>query len=286
MKHKQITTGAGLGLRRSMMNAQLEDYVSKADFLELAPENWIHVGGRYGEKLRAISEQLPLVAHGLSLSVGGIAPLDTAYIRAIGDFLTRHQIRLYSEHLSFTDDGGQLYDLLPLPFTEEAVRHVSARIRQVQDILQMKIALENVSYYLAPQPAAYQQMSEAEFIVAVLEEADCELLLDVNNVHVNSANHGYDPHAFIQQMPADRVSYYHVAGHYVEEDGLIIDTHGADVIDPVWQLLAYTYRHKGLRPTLLERDFNVPQSDVLAGELDTIRTLMKEAEHAELRKIA
>ncbi|MDX1439467.1 MAG: DUF692 domain-containing protein [Rubricoccaceae bacterium] len=285
MRYRPVS-GAGLGLRRSMMNDELDRFVSAASFLEVAPENWIGVGGRYGERLRAVSERIPLVAHGLSLSVGGIAPLDRDYLDSIGAFLAAHQIEIYSEHLSFTDDGGQLYDLLPLPFTDEAVAHVSSRIRQVQDTLERKIALENVSYYLAPQPQFLQQMNEAEFITTVLEEADCELLLDINNVYVNGVNHGYDPSDFIRQMPADRIRYYHVAGHYVEDDGLIIDTHAADVIDPVWKLLAQTYERKGVHPTLLERDFNIPGSEALVAELGIIGDLQRGAEYVDHKRIA
>lgn len=269
-----------------MMHGELDALIFSADFLEVAPENWIGVGGRYGDSLRAISDKVPLVAHGLSLSIGGIAALDAAYMKSIGKFLRDYEVSIYSEHLSFTDDGGQLYDLLPLPFTDEAVAHVTSRIQQVQDSLQTRIALENVSYYLAPQPASCQQMGEAEFINAVLEGADCDLLLDINNVYVNSVNHGYDAHEFIQSMPEQRIRYYHVAGHYVEDDGLIIDTHGADVIDPVWALLAHTYSRKGVRPTLLERDFNIPDGEVLGRELDSIRRLQREADHDDFRRIA
>jgi len=286
MNQARISPGPGLGLRRSMMKNEVDKFISAANFLEVAPENWIGVGGRYGEQLRAISERVPLIAHGLSLSIGGIAPLNRDYIESIGKFLAGYHIPIYSEHLSFTDDGGQLYDLLPLPFTDEAIAHVSSRIRQVQDILEMKIAMENVSYYLAPQPSARQQMGEAEFINAVLEEADCDLLLDVNNVYVNGINHGYDPREFIKKMPVDRISYYHVAGHYVEADGLIIDTHGANVIDPVWQLLAYSYEHKGIRPTLLERDFNIPGAKALTAELDIITRLLREADYVNCKRIA
>lgn len=273
MKMNNNCRGAGLGLRRSMMAGETVSLPANTDFVEVAPENWIGVGGRYGKQLRAVSERLPVVAHGLSLSIGGVAPIDKDYIASIKGFIQQHNIQIYSEHLSYTDDGGQLYDLLPLPFTEEAVHHVSARIKQVQDILGQKLALENVSYYLSPQPAA--ALSESEFINAVLETADCELLLDINNVYVNSINHGYNPKDFIDSMPAERISYYHVAGHYVEDDGLIIDTHGADVVDPVWRLLAHTYRNKGVRPTLLERDFNIPDCDVLARELQTITQLQQ-----------
>ena len=275
MKASNHVQGAGLGLRRSMMTGDTVSLPTNADFVEVAPENWIGVGGRYGKQLRAVSESLPVVAHGLSLSIGGMASIDREYILSIRDFIQQHNIRLYSEHLSYTDDGGQLYDLLPLPFTEEAVHYVAGRVRQVQDILGQKLVLENVSYYLSPQPVNQSALSESEFINAVLEVADCELLLDVNNVYVNSVNHDYNDIEFINSMPADRIRYYHVAGHYVEEDGLIIDTHGADVIDPVWRLLSYTYQTKGVRPTLLERDFNIPDSDVLAQELLMISKLQQ-----------
>ena len=174
---------------------------------------------------------------------------------------------IYSEHLSYTNDGGQLYDLLPMPFTEEAVTYTAERVKRVQDIIGEKMALENVSYYLTPK----RDLAEADFVRAVIEEADCDLLLDVNNVYVNSINHGYEPMDFIRAMPADRISYLHIAGHYVEPDGLIVDTHGADVIDPVWALLEDTYALIGARPTLLERDFNIPSLDTLLQEIDMIR---------------
>ena len=159
---------------------------------------------------------------------------------------------LYSEHLSYCSDDGHLYDLLPIPFTDEAVHHTAARIAQVQDLLARRIAVENVSYYLAPEPA----MDELAFTNAVLAEADCDLLLDVNNVYVNACNHGYDADAFIAGLPADRIVCLHVAGHLDEAPDLKIDTHGSAVIDPVWALLARTYARIGARPTLLERDFN------------------------------
>ena len=283
MKATTSVNGAGLGLRREMMTPDLTSIPATAEFFEVAPENWIGVSGRYGDQLLAIGERIPLAAHGLSLSIGGIAPISKDYVSSIKQFLHEHKIGLYSEHLSYTDDGGQLYDLLPLPFTEEAVKHVAARVRQVQDILERKIALENVSYYLTPDPISQYSMSETDFIKAVLSESDCELLLDINNVYVNSINHDYDAIHFIDNMPAEKISYYHVAGHYVEEDGLIIDTHGSDVIDPVWQLLAYTYRTKGIRPTLLERDFNIPDASSLANELDIIVQLQHQSRQQEQR---
>lgn len=270
----QTITGAGLGLRRSLLssltgNDIVEAAANAIDFFEVAPENWIGIGGRLGRQLREISERTPVIAHGLSLSVGGSAPLNTQLVKDIKQFLDQHQMPIYSEHLSYCADDGQLYDLLPLPFTEEAVMHVAARIRQVQDILERRIAIENISYYLVPE----QTMSEVEFINAVVKEADCDLLLDVNNVYVNSQNHNYQPEDYINQLEAEHVSYIHVAGHYREDDGLIIDTHGADVIDPVWSLLNQAYQRFGQLPTLLERDFNLPSLTDLKQELDVIKRI-------------
>ena len=263
--------GTGLGLRRLMASQFSEATPEGIDFLEVAPENWIGLGGRFAKQLRAIAEATPLIAHGLSLSIGGPTPLDIALIRAVKDFIALHNIRLYSEHLSYTTDNGQLYDLLPMPFTEEAVHYAAARVRQVQDILGHKIALENASYYLTPK----NDLGEAAFLKAVLEEADCDMLLDVNNVFVNSSNHDYDPIEFIRQMPSHRIRYLHVAGHYLEADGIIVDTHGANVIDPVWALLDETYDIIGLKPTLLERDFNIPAIHELMLEVGKIRAAQR-----------
>ena len=247
---------------------------AELDFLELAPENWIGLGGRLGRQLREISEQVPLVAHGLSLSIGGPAPLDEALIGDIKNFIDDFNVVIYSEHLSYSNDGGQLYDLLPMPFTEEAVHHTATRVKRVQDILGQRMALENVSYYLTPK----RELSEIDFVTAVIDEADCDLLLDVNNVYVNSVNHGYEPMEFIRAMPIERVTYLHLAGHYVEPDGLIIDTHGADVINPVWELLAKTYALIGNRPTLLERDFNIPSLTDLLKEVAQIKHAQENAD--------
>lgn len=264
---------AGLGLRRAMLDALLAAPAGAFDFLECAPDNWIGVGGPTGEKLAALSSRHPLSCHGLSLSLGGPDPLDDHFLRQTRDFLDRHRAVLYSEHLSYCSAGGQLYDLLPLPFTGEAVRHVAARIRQVQDALGRRIAVENVSYYAAP----YQALAETDFVTAVLAEADCDLLLDVNNVFVNAANHGYDARAFIAAMPTPRIASIHIAGHHDEDDGLKIDTHGAAVKDDVWDLLGFAYATHGLRPTLLERDFNLPPLGELLGEVEGIRALQAAA---------
>lgn len=259
--------GAGLGLRRDF----LDEAISRAPetnikFWEVAPENWMNIGGAFGKKFRSLTERDNFICHGLSLSIGSTDPLDVEFVKNLKTFFKAHNISYYSEHLSYCSDSGHLYDLMPIPFTEEAIHHVAARIRQVQDILEQRIAMENVSYYAAPG----QQIDEIEFLLAVLDEADCDLHLDVNNIYVNSINHGYDAYEFINRMPAERISYAHIAGHFVEAEDLRVDTHGADVIEPVWKMLDYAYQQFGVFPTLLERDFNIPSFDELLKEVDTI----------------
>jgi uncharacterized protein (UPF0276 family) len=264
--------GAGLGLRRGLMSELAEVESGRIDFLELAPENWIGVGGRFGRQFRSLAERYPLVCHGLSLSIGGPAPLDRTFLKEVRTFLDAHDVRCYSEHLSYcSDDRGHLYDLMPIPFTDEAVHYVAARIREVQDILERPLVIENVSYYAAPA----RQLSELEFVNAVLAEANCGLLLDVNNIYVNSINFRYDPYEYLQEIDGDRTAYVHVAGHYVEAEDLRVDTHGASVIDPVWALLAAAYERWGVAPTLLERDFNFPPMDELLTEVARIRALQE-----------
>jgi uncharacterized protein (UPF0276 family) len=260
----------GLGLRRSLIPELLDAAPAPFDFLECAPDNWVGVGGAAAEQLRTLSQRHPLTCHGLSLSLGGVAPLDAGFLAATRRFLDLHGVALYSEHLSWCDDGAQLYELLPLPHSDEAVHHVAARIRQVQDMLGRRIAIENVSRYATP-PAGSSPLSEAEFVCAVLEEADCDLLLDVNNVQVNALNFGGDAGAFIAAMPSARIACFHVAGHDDDASGLKIDTHARDVDEAVWQLLAQAYRCHGLRPTLLERDGRFPPLATLARELQRIR---------------
>lgn len=262
--------GAGLGLRRAFIAAAAEQ-ADAVSFWEIAPENWIGVGGRFGRLLRAMTERVPFVCHGLSLSIGGPDPLDVAFLKRLKAFLDDHGIRTYSEHLSYSAADGQLYDLLPIPFTAEAVRHVAGRVRQVQDLLGRRIALENVSYYAAPG----REMTEIDFVNAVLAEADCDLLLDVNNIHVNAVNHGYDAAGFLLALPAERIAYGHIAGHHVEAPDLCIDTHGAAVIDPVWDLLELAYARFGVFPTLLERDFNLPPLPELLAETGRISAIAR-----------
>jgi uncharacterized protein (UPF0276 family) len=270
-------SGAGLGLRRPIADKLMADPPSEVDFMEVAPENWIHVGGALGKKFRWFTERYPFVIHGLSLSIGGPAALDEQLVRDIKIFMADHGIRMYSEHLSYCGDDGQLYDLMPIPFTEEAVSYVANRVRRVQDILEQRIALENVSYY-APADTA---MPEVDFVNAVLEEADCDLMLDINNIVVNSINHRYDPHEFMLKMPADRIRYFHIAGHLVEAEDLRVDTHGSAVDNQAWGLLADAYAHFGPVPTLLERDFNFPPMDELIGEVRRIKELQEQAKPAE-----
>ncbi|MEO1203951.1 MAG: DUF692 domain-containing protein [Pseudomonadota bacterium] len=264
--------GAGLGLRRALLDKLMQAPPEEVEFMEVAPENWIHVGGILARKLRFFTERYPFLIHGLSLSIGSPAPLDEQLVRDIKTFMAEHNIRMYSEHLSYCGDDGHLYDLMPIPFTEDAVKYVAGRVRRVQDILEQRIALENVSYY-APTDTS---MSEEDFTLAVLEEADCDLMLDINNIVVNSINHKYDASAFLARMPAERIRYFHIAGHYVEAEDLRVDTHGAPVDNQAWELLAEAYDRFGPVPTLLERDFNFPPVEELLDEVRRIKSLQNE----------
>lgn len=275
--------GAGLGFRRELIAPLQAGVPDAVRFFELAPENWAGLGGRSARELRAFTERFPFVCHGLSLSLGGPGPVDEAWLRRIKAFMREHGMTLYTEHLSWCADDSHLYDLLPIPQTEEAVHWVAHRIRRAQDILEMRIGIENASTYVAP-PGA--EMGEAEFISAVVQEADCLLHLDVNNIYVNSRNFNFDAFTFLQALPLERTCYVHVAGHYVEPDGLLIDTHGAEVIDPVWALLAETYaRIGGEVPTCLERDFNLPELPVLVAEVAQIARLQAAAQRP-MRRVA
>ncbi len=270
-----LVQGAGLGLRRAFIRELADQSVDTVHFWEIAPENWMNVGGYYGEQFRALTQRFPFICHGLSLSIGSPSPLDETFLQQLKKFLQIHHIHHYSEHLSYCSDDGHLYDLMPIPFTEEAVHYVAQRIRKVQQILERRIAIENVSYYAAPG----KNMEEIDFLNAVLDEADCDLLLDINNIYVNSVNHRYDAKSFLEKIPAKRIRYLHVAGHYTEVEDLLIDTHGAAVIDPVWQLLEHAYRHFGVIPTVLERDFNIPPLATLLDEVNTIHMLQAKYQH-------
>lgn len=267
MQRKYPVEGVGLGLRREFFNEVVDSPELNIDFMEIAPENWLNFGGRKGRQLRALTERLPFVCHGLSLDLGGIHPLDETYLYALKKFFDEHDIRAYTEHLSYCGDSGHLYDLMPIPFTQEAVGYVAQRIRKVQDILERKIGIENVSFYAMPS----QEMSEQDFVSAVVDAAECDLLFDVNNTYVNSINHQYNAQDYMQAMPTDRLVYLHMAGHFDEAIDLKIDTHGQPVKAEVWSLLEKTYQHHGLVPTLLERDFNIPPLAELMQEVEQIR---------------
>jgi uncharacterized protein len=277
-----LVRDAGLGLRRSFLPKIFESPPHDVGFFEVAPENWITIGGKSGRQFRAMTERYDFVSHGLSLSLGSTDPLDEAFVHDVKRFLSNHGIKLYSEHLSYCSKDGHLYDLMPIPFTEEAVIHVAERIRRVQDILEQRIAIENVSYYAAPG----QEMDEIDFFNAVVTEADCKVLLDINNIYVNSVNHGYDAEAFLKAIPAHRIAYAHIAGHYVEAENFLVDTHGADVIDPVWKLLGKAYELFGVFPTLLERDFDIPPMAELMKEVNTINTIQNDWRVQHERKSA
>lgn len=287
--------GAGLGFRRELCQAMQDNDLSGIDFFEISPENWLNaqgqMGGHYAKLLKSYTQRFDFICHGLSLSIGGSAKLDTDLLKNIKAFMKEHGISLYTEHLAWTaDDKGHLYELLPIPCTEEAVKWTANRIRQAQDIMGMQIGFENASYYYS---APHSDMSDAQFINAIVEEADCLLHLDINNIYVNSQNFGFDALEYLHALPLEKVCYMHIAGHYVEEDGFIIDTHGSDVIEPVWGLLDEAYQEIQKRtgklaktiPTCLERDFNFPQLDSLMVEVQKIHDAQTRI-GSQLRSIA
>ncbi|QPK62439.1 DUF692 domain-containing protein [Methylomonas sp. LL1] len=281
-KQNTLVNDAGLGLRRSFLNEIVVNPPANVSFYEVAPENWMTLGGKLGKQFRAMTERFDFICHGLSLSIGSSDELDENFVRDLKKFMAEHGIKFYSEHLSYCSHDGHLYDLMPMPFTEAAVKHVAGRIRRVQDILEHKIAIENISYYAAPG----QEMSEIDFFKAVVEEADCNVLIDINNIYVNSVNHVYDAETFLKAMPGHRIAYAHIAGHYVEAEDFLVDTHGAPVVDPVWALLDKAYEVFGVFPTLLERDFNLPPLAELLREVDTIRTIQQQASSHPPQRVA
>lgn len=279
---QHLVHGAGLGLRRSFLTEIAANAPGNIGFYEVAPENWMTIGGKLGKQFRAMTERFDFVCHGLSLSIGSSDPLDEQFVGDLKQFMAEHGIKFYSEHLSYCSHDGHLYDLMPMPFTADAVKHVAARIRRVQDILEQRIAIENISYYAAPG----QEMSEIDFFSAVVAEADCDVLIDINNIYVNSVNHAYDAESFLKAMPGERIAYAHIAGHYVEAEDFLVDTHGAPVIDPVWTLLDKAYQLFGVFPTLLERDFNLPPLAELLKEVDTIALIQTRAAQSQQRQVA
>jgi len=293
--------GVGLGLKRELIpqiqrlytESSQQDLsiqnslIGNINFVEIAPENWINAGGKAEADLAWFVEHYPIVCHGLCLSLGGPDPLNTPFLKQVKQFLSANKIPLYTEHLSYCTDNyqgksGYLYDLLPIPFTDEAVHYVAQRIRQTQDILGQHIAIENASFYAA---APISTMSEITFLKAVLQEADCWLHLDINNIYVNSVNFAHQQNPikiaqdFLHNIPAERIVYSHIAGHYQQSPTLLIDTHGKDVIDPVWDLLDMAYQLFGTFPTLLERDNNIPPLPILMREVNKIAAYQANHQH-------
>lgn len=298
--------GAGLGYRRDLADDFLNLSSNNAiQFMEVAPENWVKMGGAARYKFDQAAERYPLAVHGLSLSLGGQAPLDRELLKNTKALMTQYNSTFFSEHLSYCECEGHLYDLLPMPFTEEAVKHVAQRIRYVQDFLGLQISLENTSYYLHSPTST---MNEVEFLNAIAQEADCGIHLDVNNIYVNGINHGLlDPYVFLDQVDVKRVNYIHIAGHDEEHSAaqvvedlegesfnkikgayrhlpeLLIDTHGEAVKGTVWDLLEYAYqRLPVIPPTLLERDFNFPPFAELYAEVEHIAQLQQKYAQKEV----
>ncbi|HHI4967041.1 TPA: DUF692 domain-containing protein [Vibrio parahaemolyticus] len=261
-------TSKGIGLRSEHVDLlrQLPKHPD-IEFLELAPENWMNIGGLKREQLQDIAKYYPLVAHGLSLSIGDCQPLNESFVRDIARFLDEFNIDIYSEHLSFSrDNQGYLYELLPVPRHKDNIPYLVERIQRVQDIIQRPLTLENISYY----HDYGQEMPEGEFIAEVSDRSGCELLIDINNVFVNSRNHHFCPYDMLNTLPSDAIRYYHIAGHLKERDDFLLDTHGNPVPDEVIELAHYTYSVHGSKPLLLERDHHVPSLLVLAEELRNI----------------
>lgn len=267
--------GIGLGLRYDLATELLDQRPKGVAWVEIHPENYIGRGGRYQEILELAREHWPVVTHGLSTCLGSVEPFERSYLNELGEFLRKLEIPWHSEHLCLGGvDDRYFHDLLPLPFTDEAVRIASQRLTEVRDAIGVPLALENVSYYAPQDPDG---LAEADFVVAVLEKADANLLLDVNNIYVNSRNFGFDPKAYIDKIPAERVVQVHVAGHLVRDDGLRIDTHGEPIPDEVYELLDYALRKIGPVPVLLERDNNVPPLHELLAEVDELWAIYRNA---------
>ena len=268
----------GLGFRREIADAFLNKTVLKPGFIEIAPENWIDMGGYWEDVFNKVTDKYPLILHGLSLSIGSPEEPNWNFLKKVKQMIKRYNVSVYSEHLSFAKyQNAHLYDLLPVPFREDSVNHIVHRIKQVQDFLETQITLENVSYYT---PVA-AEMREEEFISRIVTQSGCGLLSDVNNVYVNAFNHQYDAKSFIKALPLNRVNYIHMAGHLKVAPDLIIDTHGEAIIDPVYDLFDFTLQQLNKEvPILLERDFNFPEIEELVSELNTLKMItIKNKQH-------
>ena len=247
------------------------------DWFEVIAENFMADGGRPLEVLEGVRANYPIVLHGVSLSVGSTDPLNRDHLRRLAELARRFAPAWISDHLCWTGvSDSNLHDLMPLPYTEAAIRHIVSRVQQVQDFLGRRILLENVSSYVTYKQS---EMSEWAFLEAIAKQADCLLLLDINNIYVSSFNHGFSPQDFIDGIPVDRVQQFHLAGHR-NFGGYIIDTHDHPVIDPVWDLYAAAVRRFGRISTMIERDDNIPPIEELMAELDHARAIA-ETVHAE-----
>lgn len=265
--------GFGLGLRAEHY-ADILAHNPRVDWFELLSENYLVDGGKPLHYLDRICERWPVVMHGVSLSIGSSDPLDYDYLHAIKALAERTGARWISDHLCWTGvDGTNLHDLMPLPLTAEAVQHVAARVREVQDFLGRRILLENVSTYL---DYTVSSMPEWEFVAAIAEASDSLILLDINNIYVSANNHGFDPIAYLDGIPLHRVCQFHVAGHS-RQGALLIDTHDHAVPDPVWKLYAEALRRFGAVSTMIERDAEIPPLTELVAELDRARAIATEA---------
>jgi len=261
----------GIGFRKDFAEELLTTNDLQPAFIELAPENWIGMGGYWKKQLDKAAEKFSITCHGLSLSIGSPDEVDVTFVKQVKQFLKQYNVKIYSEHLSYSKcDNAHLYDLLPIPFREDAVKHIVQRIKQVQDILEMPLVLENVSYYTS----VAAQMKEEEFLSAIINESGCNMLLDVNNVYVNAFNHNYNAKEFIKKLPLNKVAYVHIAGHEQVSDTLIIDTHGQAVIDPVFELFDFTADLIKPVPVLLERDFNIPELTELQNEINRLDAIV------------
>jgi hypothetical protein len=268
-------TGVGLGLRWEFLEDVLDAEDISVAFFEVSPENYMRRGGYYPASLERVRERHPIVTHGLTLSLGAVDPPDTAYLSELAAEIARLQTPWHSDHLCFSTAGPlMLHDLLPIKRCRRSVKRVADRLRATQDRLGVPMAFENISYYAELGRA---EMPEADFICEILHESEAALLLDVNNVFVNAQNHGFDPLAFVAQLPLDRVIEVHVAGYTREPDGTLIDTHGAAVSDPVLALLEWTLERTGPVPVLLERDNRVPELSELLAEVAVLGNIYERA---------
>lgn len=278
----RVPAAVGLGLRAAFVDELLErearGEVPAIRWLECHPENYMRRGGRWPRNLERCRERWPFATHGLAMSLGGVDPLDRQYLATLKRFLRELEVPWHSDHLCFSvAHGAASHDLLPMPWNEDTARHFADRVREARELISVPLAVENISYYVKP---AGSTLDDGAFASAVVREAGCDLMLDVNNVYVNARNHGEDPRAILAAMPLDRVVQIHVAGHFLEEDeepGFVIDTHAEPVCDDVYDLLAWTLERTGRVPILLERDDDFPPFDELYAEVERLDRILRAA---------